>query len=253
MVAAGFTRTQVTQVTSLGDRLRAARALKRASLGDAELATSVATKYLRALEHGRFHDLPADVYVVGFLRRYARWLALDSTEIIAAYRQEAAVTAAALPHTILSRSQLVRPLQPIASRPVLITPERFLGLAVSCGVLLVVGYVWFQVKSFAAAPPLDVQTAVDNEIVSVDTLTLAGSTDANATLVINGQAVPVDPAGRFSATIRLVDGVNTIELRAQNRTEKETVKVLKVLATLADTPGAPGAELPLQPAPGSER
>jgi cytoskeletal protein RodZ len=253
MVAAGFTRTQVTQVTSLGDRLRAARALKRASLGDAELATSVATKYLRALEQGHLADLPAEVYVVGFLRRYARWLALDPTEVITAYRQEVALAAATRPHTVLSRSQLVRPLQPLVSRPILMTPERFVGVAVSVGVLLVIGYVWFQVKSFAAAPPLDVATAVDNQVVSVDTLTLAGSTDAAATLVINGQTVPVDPTGRFSATIRLVDGVNTIELRAQNRTDKETVKVLKVLATLADHPGAPGAELPLQPIPTADR
>ncbi len=244
MVAAGFTRTSIESVTTLGQRFGQARQAKEASLADAELATKVSGKYLTALEAGRYHELPADVYVVGFVRRYATWLELDSTEAVQQYRAERLRAVAAAPKRHVTSP--VRSIQPLAMTRVFITPERFLGLAVSAFLLLFVGYLWFQVKSFAAAPPLDLTSAVDNQIVKVDTLTLAGSTDANAKLAINGEMVPVDQTGKFTATIRLVDGVNTIELRAQNRTEKETVKVLKVLATLDETAGAPGAELPVQ-------
>jgi cytoskeletal protein RodZ len=43
----------------------------------AELATKIRGKYLRALEEDRFELLPAQTYVKGFLRTYAEYLGLD--------------------------------------------------------------------------------------------------------------------------------------------------------------------------------
>lgn len=246
----GFTRTEVSSVTTLGPRLIQARSQREASIADAELATKVAGKYLTALEHGRYHELPADVYVTGFVRRYAEWLELDASEAISQYRSERSLAHASAPKLHRATTQnVVRTRQALATRHALITPERFIGLVVSAFVLTFVGYLWFQVKSFAAAPELTVAQTVDNEVVKVDTLTLSGTTDAQATLAVNGEIVPVDPTGKFIATIHLVDGVNTIELRAQNRTDQETIKVLKVLATLDNAkPGtAAGVELPVVP------
>ena len=43
----------------------------------AELATKIRGKYLRALEDEQFELLPAETYVKGFLRTYAEYLGLD--------------------------------------------------------------------------------------------------------------------------------------------------------------------------------
>ena len=43
----------------------------------AELATKIRGKYLRALEEEQFDVLPAQTYVKGFLRTYAEYLGLD--------------------------------------------------------------------------------------------------------------------------------------------------------------------------------
>ena len=43
----------------------------------AELATKIRGKYLRALEDEQFELLPAETYVKGFLRNYAEYLGLD--------------------------------------------------------------------------------------------------------------------------------------------------------------------------------
>lgn len=247
MAAAGFVSRTVESVTTLAQRLRAARECREASLTDAELATNVASKYLTALEAGRYSELPADVYVIGFVRRYARWLELDVSQAVAQLKAERVIAErATVSHG--PTEPVVRPRKSRLGNPLWITPERFLGLVVSAFVLVFVGYLWFQVKSFAAAPPLELATQVNNEVVHVDTLTLAGSTDAGATLAINGEVVPVEPSGAFSATVRLIEGVNTIELRAQNRNDKETVKVLQVLATLDGEAGdqTPGAPLPVE-------
>ena len=61
----------------IGTSLREARARRQIPLGQAEQATKIRGKYLRALEEERFDLLPSDTYVKGFLRTYADYLGLD--------------------------------------------------------------------------------------------------------------------------------------------------------------------------------
>jgi cytoskeleton protein RodZ len=64
-------------VFEIGNSLREARLRQSLELTDAELATKIRSKYLRALEEEQFELLPAQTYVKGFLRTYAEWLGLD--------------------------------------------------------------------------------------------------------------------------------------------------------------------------------
>ena len=61
----------------IGSSLREARLRQALDLNDAEQATKIRSKYLRALEDERFDLLPAETYVKGFLRSYAEYLGLD--------------------------------------------------------------------------------------------------------------------------------------------------------------------------------
>ena len=61
----------------IGTSLREARARREATLAQAEQATKIRGKYLRALEEERFDILPSQTYVKGFLRTYADYLGLD--------------------------------------------------------------------------------------------------------------------------------------------------------------------------------
>jgi cytoskeleton protein RodZ len=64
-------------VFEIGNSLREARLRQNLELTEAELATKIRGKYLRALEDEQFDLLPAQTYVKGFLRTYAEWLGLD--------------------------------------------------------------------------------------------------------------------------------------------------------------------------------
>jgi cytoskeleton protein RodZ len=64
-------------VFEIGNSLREARLRQNLELNEAELATKIRGKYLRALEEEQFELLPAETYVKGFLRTYAEWLGLD--------------------------------------------------------------------------------------------------------------------------------------------------------------------------------
>jgi cytoskeleton protein RodZ len=64
-------------VFEIGNSLREARMRRGVDFAQAELATKIRGKYLRALEDERFELLPAETYVKGFLRNYAEYLGLD--------------------------------------------------------------------------------------------------------------------------------------------------------------------------------
>jgi len=64
-------------VFEIGSSLKAARLRQDVDLNEAEAATKIRAKYLRALEDERFEILPAQTYVKGFLRAYADYLGLD--------------------------------------------------------------------------------------------------------------------------------------------------------------------------------
>jgi cytoskeleton protein RodZ len=64
-------------VFEIGNSLREARVRQQIELSEAELATKIRARYLRALEEETFEVLPAQTYVKGFLRTYADYLGLD--------------------------------------------------------------------------------------------------------------------------------------------------------------------------------
>lgn len=61
----------------IGSSLREARLRHGYDIADAEAATKIRTKYLKALEDERFELLPAPTYIKGFLHSYAEFLGLD--------------------------------------------------------------------------------------------------------------------------------------------------------------------------------
>ena len=61
----------------IGNSLREARLRRGVDFAEAEVATKIRGKYLRALEDEQFELLPAQTYVKGFLRTYAEYLGLD--------------------------------------------------------------------------------------------------------------------------------------------------------------------------------
>jgi cytoskeleton protein RodZ len=75
-------------VAELGQQLREAREARGLSIEDVAQGTRIRAAYIRALEEERFADLPAPVYVRGFLRNYATFLGLDAEELIGALEQQ---------------------------------------------------------------------------------------------------------------------------------------------------------------------
>jgi cytoskeletal protein RodZ len=69
-------------MTSFGASLRRERELRGVSLQQIAASTKIGVSMLQAIEDDRFDKLPQGLFVRGFVREYARFLALDEQKIL---------------------------------------------------------------------------------------------------------------------------------------------------------------------------
>lgn len=231
-----FTRKKIRLSKNLGEKLRLQRKRKNVDLSDAEAETKIAMKYLAAIEHSEYDKLPADVYVYGFLERYAIYLGLNKDVILGMYRDEKKIFNSVKnikKHTDQKNANLIKP-KPnekwLKTSRFIVTPELVIGFFVAVVVIGLLGYIWFQVKSFAAAPPLELRNAEAEIVVSTNKIVVSGTTDAQASLDINNQSIAINTDGSFSQEVQLNKGINTIEIVAKNKANKETKKTIQILS-----------------------
>ena len=208
---------------TLGQRLYIARRRKKISLEKAEKETKVRIKYLQALEEGKYEKIPSDVYARGFLMRYCDFLGLKKESILEAYRGERGIYQSINKETITPTTK-AKETVPI------ITPRTLAIVAVAVIILALGGYVWYGVKGFTAPPKLEISSPAPESVTDKETIDISGSTDEGATLSINNQSVAINDNGDFFQQVRLQPGINTIEVKAYNKMNKQTVKIIKVLA-----------------------
>lgn len=72
-------------MNGLGERLKQEREMRGVSLDEIAKATRINKVFLLALEENNFDELPAPVFVTGFLRSYATHLGLDADSLVADY------------------------------------------------------------------------------------------------------------------------------------------------------------------------
>lgn len=219
MVAAGFRFRKIKSQPLLGQKLLKARKRLKVSLEDVELNIKVRSKYLEALEEGNYRLLPSNVYVIGFLTNYAEFLGLDSKEMIELYQSERRSFG------LVQETPLRKSTEGVNDRAIVITPKTFIWPGIALVIISIIGYIFFQVSGFAAAPRLEVASPAKDLVTYQNEVVFEGHTDNGASLTINGQAITVAEGGRFKESIKLQRGLNTVELTARNKTKKETKKI----------------------------
>jgi len=73
----------------IGADLKAARTRNGQNLSDLANVLRIRYEFLEAVEQGRFADLPAPVYAVGFVRTYAEYVGVASDDAIRRFKEEA--------------------------------------------------------------------------------------------------------------------------------------------------------------------
>ena len=204
---------------SVGEILIEGRKLKGLTLEIVERETRIRKSILEKLEKGDWSSLEP-TYIKGLLKNYANYLGLDEQRVLAFYRRE---------YDEKKQAKSTRQLKKIQPR-FRLTPTLLSILLIVGVVSAVVFYLFYQYRSFTAAPYLDVQEPKDNTKISSLQINVVGKTLNDSILKINGEEVQVSPGGTFSIAVGLKEGVNLLTITSANRfgninTVKRTVVV----------------------------
>ena len=214
----------------LGELLTTARERKGVDLYRAERDTKIRAKFLAALEHGDFHDLPGAVYTKGFLRNYALYLGLDPEAVLARWKSEVGETRRQEPTIIVPRPLDAPRGGPTITRGIIVTSM----LAV--GVVAFAGYIALQLVRFAQPPALLLDQPAVSEAVA-ETTVISGHGDAGATVSILAVGhetyhLTVPASGTWQMTVPLKKGRNDFTITATDPATQRDSAPLRLVVTV---------------------
>ena len=226
----------------LGETLRLQREKKGITLDQAAADTRIREKFLKALEDDDHQSLPGAVYTKGFLRNYSEYLDLDQEELVVLFHQERGLVAA-------EPSRTFQPMRPIMRRSLIFTPAVLVPVVVLAGIVLFVGYLYYQFTSFAVAPTLDVLDPASDTIAQEAQYVLRGRTVPGGRVTVQVFPGPltlsdIHPAtdGTFSATVSLTAGSNHVVVEVLD----QSGKVSRVSRSILLQPQAAGSAAPVK-------
>ena len=224
MTESGFTRKKVASLT-LGEKLQKFRTGHRKSLADVSRSIKIQVKYLEALESGSYAGLPADVYVRGFLRSYARYLGCDEEAILRMYERERNIQL-----SLKKKSSATNESLHIRWPSFIVTAKTVWTACIVLALSGVVLYLFREYHTFVSAPRLVILEPRDQRVVSEADIVVRGEADHGARVLINGQSALVDAQGNFMEKLLLQPGLNTIVVSAANRFGKERTETITIEA-----------------------
>lgn len=227
----GFTKKRVGTLT-LGEKLRKLRSDKRISLGEVSRVTKIRLEYLECLEEGRYQNLPADVYVRGFLKSYGEFLLVNEENLIRLYEKEKGIkkNLEKGKHGVEGEAKM----KTIDLSIFVFTPKKIALFLLPILVLALFFYLYREVGSLTDTPRLIILAPANNSEVKENTVKLEGKTDKDVRVLVNDQMILVSDEGKFSENLSMQEGLNTIHVRAVNKFQKESAENITVRATFEE-------------------
>ena len=194
-------------MAGVGQLLREARETKGLTLVEVEQETRIRLNYLEALEAEEYDRLPGDVYVRGFLRNYARFLALEPEEVLAHYlgTEESLAASQKTENKLRMDVAMDVPLEPGRRRVILWTL-----MAIIVAAVLIGGGYWGY-RFYIQSGRLDIQLPAFVRISATETATLTATATRIAPTPTKTERVPTVTATFLKATeiAQLPDATDT--------------------------------------------
>lgn len=213
--------------------LKEKRQGKNISLEKLSEITKIQLYQLEALEAGHFEKLPPSVYRAGIFKRMAKFLGVDESEFMEAYKNEIESSPVISPNpSDINSSFQINDAPSKRSSYFILTPNK---LIFSAGGLLLVFlsvYIWYQFNFLVGPPNLAVDQKEDF-VTDQEAIFINGKTDSGIDLTINGEKMYVASNGSFKKEVQLADGVNIVEIQAVNSFGKITKIIRQVFKETA--------------------
>ncbi len=170
--------------SGVGAVLRETRESRGVDLDGVARALRIRQPYLRAIEEGRYQDLPGAAYAHGFVRSYAEFLGLDSAEILRRYKEESGGGS--------SRTELIFP-APVSEGG--IPAAVLIGLAIIAAAIIYGVWYFYQWRHSADAEAVSV---LPDRLAAL--MHAPGGEDTVAPTVSSTSPTTVAPSGAAAAT-----------------------------------------------------
>lgn len=217
-----FTAKKV-ETPIFSEKLKKARENLGWPLQKAAQSLNVQVKFLEKLEKGEWENLPAEVFLIGFLRRYAKILGLAEEGLIAEFKREFSLAGK------LANIKKPENLPSLRRTRVFLTPKILGWIAGVLFFLAILGYLFFQLNHLIGAPGIKNFEPAGDFSTEKSSVLVSGQTKSEAQLTINGGAVYIDRDGKFQQEINLNEGLNTIKVEARNRFGKTTTLTRQII------------------------
>jgi cytoskeleton protein RodZ len=203
-------KEKTVPIQTLAEYLKQIREQLNLDIKTVSLLTQIKPQYLISLEAGKWEELPADVYIRGFLRSLSHAYRIKEQVLIEQYDKE---------HGFL---QIKKPKKTTREKIVTLTPRTLvIGITIVLA-LSVSGYVISQVSSVLTPPYLEITDPSSDITIPGNSIVLSGSAEVGADVFVNDQAVLTDKNGQFAESLVLSPGINVVEIIARNKFKKES-------------------------------
>lgn len=234
--------TKKIQIETLGEYLREVRSSLGYSLEDVSEKANIKKKFLESLENGKMHELPADVYVLGFLKKIAELYSLEGSVLVSQFKKEKHIT-------LQQYKSVENKVQSKAKRwfsGIVITPK---SVSFGGGIFFIfatVLYIIYQIISINKTPLLVVSEPADRQVISSSVVVVKGMTDPGVKLFINDQSVFVNSSGNFEAQIGLSNGPKDLKFIARNKFDKSSEKTITIIGSIDGATTTQAIEKPIE-------
>ena len=208
-----------------GEVLKNKRELLKKSLEKVSQDTKIQKRFLEYIENNQFDYFDSEVFLTGFIKIYAQYLDLDRNKILALYRR--------------SNPNKPFPKDEEKGKKVFdntkkgkklnsLNPKTLLTTLLVLFLLLIVGYIGFQIYKFQSPPTLNITQPTDESEFTSEKIVIKGKTELETIVEVNGTAVEIDEEGNFEKEITLKEGSNIITVRARKSNTLEKVENIRV-------------------------
>lgn len=227
-MTAGFTKTTIGKLTTVGEELVRARMARGISREASAKTLAIPVRYIEALETGLYHALPGEIYIRGWLKKYASLLGVENEEIMQRYARETTLRHAPQAEQRKKNKKFVTRIFS------LLNARRIVGALIIIGAA---GYIGFVLYQGLKPPTVVLHNDPTGQQTQSTNITLGGTTDIGVELKINQQVIELSDTGSFEEDVILIEGINTITVEAKRPHSRRFTKTITVVKT-----GAPSLQ-----------
>lgn len=209
---------------TLGAELKSRREALGMAVDDLARATHLSARYISALEKSDYTIFPAKVYAQGAVRRIAQIFADgDRDMLIALLNREWPM------EQNDCRCHTAQWCAPFLLGKILPIRRKVGALAAGAFFIFVLGFWGVRLFFFATPPVLVVTLPEPQSRITAPTATVAGTTERESRLTVNGREIRIDERGAFREDIELPLGTNRLQFISESRFGKTSTEVRYIL------------------------